>query len=77
MCEHIRVRVLCVRVCEGVRVRDHVSVCECVSGCECVCLSVRVSERVLRMRKTPRNPRDLTEGGSSSGLKSGFFPSGL
>ena len=32
MCEHIRVRVLCVRVCEGVRVRDHVSVCVlCVS----------------------------------------------
>ena len=42
----------------------------------CVPVSVRVSERVLRMRKTPRNPRDLTEGGSSSGLKSGFFPFG-
>lgn len=29
--------------------------------CACVPVSVRVSECVLQMRKTPGNPRDLTE----------------
>ena len=82
----------CVWVCEGmgscecmwsVYECEHMWECVCVCCvwvyewvCACVPVSVRVSEHVLQMRNTPGNPRDLTEGGSSSVSSLGSFHPG-